>query len=320
VAALQLLRGFDPLPTQITSNTNLSTVNWQLQRLADQKDLHDELHRFSLNELTTLSDNVSRYLSSAEARREFYEAADHLPGIVLAIRVIANERRVDEDVADWVDDLEGINKRLRKSMSSMDQEQLEEQTERLATISGRLPLVNERLQSTAREVKLDGVAAVVRSVADHRALSANQVRDLRAGSNALHRIAAELTERLQEHNQWQALDSSLRELTIDFDGVEQEAPARWERLRDQADALCASTAAPGETEILRARAATLDEAITCRDAAAMHEEYGVYLNVTGALFLTVDAELRRFCGRLRSIGKTLGMLLADVHQSTGVSG
>lgn len=320
-ASLQLYARDDDGPAHEANRTTLgiralfTDTRAQIALLGRYKALHDALQDLEAPFNAIVRDH-KRLLASPEAWDELRDPLEHLHMFVeQALEIMGAERLRDEF---------GASRRRLGDAAAMLTAAMAGEPKKLdgAVLHIRRVLhldtssANNRLLTTARELRLDGVVAQLRSVLDSlgRRATAASVEELGRLIGSLDELHTKLDGLVREHDQWQAIDNDLRHLVDSGPTGLDETLLSWPLVRANLEAILSGVDAAWAPAIAAATKA-VDAALGPGDdprkcVACLRSLF----RRSSQRFVDVDRHLLETCEELRRVGDTLDSVLKVIDE------
>src|SRR5262245_50537166 len=279
----------------------------QIALLGQYKALHDVLQEVEAPFSTVVRDQ-KRLQASREAWDELCDplgslqlllekALDILGGDRLRDEFDMSRRRLTDAAAALTAAIAGESKKLDGAVFHVRR-----------VLGLDLSTANNRLLTTARDLRLDAVVAALRSVLSSLGVGRTtgaSIDELARLVGVLDELNARLDALVREHDQWQAIGNDLRHFVDSGQPGLEETRHSWPPVQESLAAVL--QAGNGEwTRVIDAAAKELDGALgrgddPCKCVAQLR---GLFRR-TNQRFVEVDKTLLRTCEELRQVGDTL---------------
>jgi hypothetical protein len=173
--------------------------------------------------------------------------------------------------------------------------------------------INRALVSTAKVLRLHTLVEVMSSILDmivNSQLESPKINQFQDSVSSLSTLNDSLKILVTTHDNWQRIDSQVRLIetsmanTSDLFELEMSWPILKEEVEEQYQ-----DSQESWVIALKKDAQLLDEAITAQNTSKVKRYFSSYRHRTSERFYKIDRNLRKFCGKLREVGKTLVYLL-----------
>jgi len=313
------------------------TALWEIDRIANYKRLHDELHKVQLN--WPDAGVVTVLLSSKDEDT----VKDTLLGYSAALNNTCAELRetyengfVDGAEHAWIEQLEGYQSDLEKvlngEVAGLDHEptteEIKEATKNAFAVikellTSKLSKLNERLKESINKLHLADLIKAMNEVCEQvTRLSAHtleQIQQYKTGVTELSNLDALLKALIEQHDSWQRADNLLRNLGETLKRGIQKGEARTtvqeaERLTNLKfiKAIIDNSVTPllqGRTTFwstrLLAAAEKFSKELERSEADRAQHAFDNYREQAWNFFFEIDSEMKRRCEELRTIGQKL---------------
>jgi hypothetical protein len=289
----------------------------QVALLGSYKSLHDVLQELEGPFAAIVRDH-KRLMASREAWDELRDPLDSLV-IVLeqALEILGGERLREEF---------DVSRRKLTDAAALfgaaitgETGKLDRAISHVRSVLGRdLSTANNRLVTTARDLRLDAVVTALRSVLASlgarrtAAASVDELTRLIAALDALHTGLGAL---VREHDQWQSIGDELRHFVdAGLPGLDETRYA-WPIVQDCLTAVIANGNSAEWTRVIAGIAKQLDDALLRGDdpGKCITHLRGLFRRANQR-FVDVDKQLLRTCEELRQVGDTLETLLKVIDE------
>jgi hypothetical protein len=294
-----------------------SGTRTQIELLGQYKALHDVLQ-----EVEAPFSAIVRDQKRLQAGREAWdELCDPLECLQLmlekALKILAGERLCDE--------FDMTRRRLTDAAASLTAA-IAGETRKLdgAVFAIRralgldLSTANNRLLTTARDLRLDAVVTALRSVLASLGVGRTagaSVDELARLVGALDELHTRLEALVREHDQWQAIGNDLRHFVDGGQPGLDEVRHSWPPVQESLAAVLASGNGDDWARVIDSAAKDLDGALGRSDdpCKCISHLRGLFRRANQR-FVEVDKLLLRTCEELRQVGDTLDSVLKVIDE------
>ncbi|HYK01998.1 MAG TPA: toll/interleukin-1 receptor domain-containing protein [Thermoanaerobaculia bacterium] len=277
-----------------------------IQRLADFKDIHDQLHYLQLH----CYEEIVREASSLE---DDDQAADDLTLHLQELRLILDEigrvtsRTSFNDLSlVWVDELESAYQRAFSAVAARDEQELKAAAKTIDRVLGlQSAKINVRLNAAARQLNLTEVSIAMGYICEHgeaAELDEATLREVRDVRNAVEQLRENLRLLVRDHDDWQEADTELRRCASD----PSELAESWAVVKLKVGVLAGNA----EWAIgLRREEQRIDSALSANEPRQLQRFFRLYRRQAVDRFFRVDSMLKRQCDELRKVGEPLATIV-----------
>lgn len=292
----------------ISMQAGFEVAGSQIELLTNYKDLHDLLHNLQYLCFSGLVQEVHRFPEDTIAFGILLDHEMTLGGLIDNMIGVARRPGMPAGELDWIQELVDAQNLLRQGIESADKEPLQRAIWLIKRVLDRHPTrINERLNAAARNLQLPMIEQAMRSIrTDLRRLKLppQQVRRFESGVAALGDLNNSLSQLVEDHDRWQAVDLELRRIEAVISYDMSEIKTSWPELRAKVDPLCHYSGAAWAEHIQR-DSRTLDKALATGNQAQILRSFQRYRRRVGNRFYQVDADLKALCHELRYVGQPL---------------
>jgi hypothetical protein len=289
----------------------------QIELLGQYKALHDVLQEVEAPFSAIVRDQ-KRLAASREAWDELCDPIESLQLMLQkAIKILAGERLCDE--------FDMTRRRLTDATSSLtaaiggESKKLDGAVFAIRRVLGLdLSTANNRLLTTARDLRLDAVVAALRSVLAGLGVGRTtgaSVDELARLVGALDELHDRLETLVREHDQWQAIGNDLRHFVDSGQPGLDELRHSWPTVQESLTAVLVSAKGADWTGVIDSAAKDLDGALGRSDdpSKCVSQLRGLFRRANQR-FVEVDKLLLRTCEELRQVGDTLDSVLKVIDE------
>ena len=296
----------------ISFETDFKTVHEQVDLLGDYKDLHDLLHRMQFHCYNGIAQAAPCFPTDEMALDNLTDYSLTLDGILDELKQVARRPTIPKQELIWIEEIGFSKDDLRHALDAGDEKLLRKVIWRLNRVLATQPArINALLNLAARTLRLPALLEALSRVCDHIAsleLDSDKVLAFQSGLNALRKLDCTLSELVDCHDHWQALDVELRriEATLDHDLLELEMS--WLDIKPKAEALY-SLCIDDWAMALQKEGNALDDALGNNNPAKIRRCFRSFQRRATDHFFRVDVDLKTMCSNLRQIGMPLASVL-----------
>ncbi len=297
----------------------------QIDVLGGYKNLHDLLHKLQFQCYDSLVQEARSFPDDERARENLGEYEWRLQSIIEELREAVAQQSFAESEMRWIErDLEPARASLRLALAAPDDAGIKHLQRAIRGINHVLATqpsrINTRLNQTARALRLPELTEAMKAVCGELrrlSLTSDKVRQFEEGVAALCALNQRLIALVNDHDQWQEVDTELRLIepvpaqSLIEPGLSQyltDLEFPWSRLKERMQSLCNGYS---ESWALAFKAQTekLDCAIAAQNAERARQCLRLYRRQAGDRFFKVDLTLKRQCEELREAGQPLASVL-----------
>jgi hypothetical protein len=293
-----------------------------IQRLADFKDVHDQLHKLQIEFQTVV---LSDLAAGNRTSYRLYRSA--LRPVIVEIKEV--QARMTTEEFRWVERLEQADALFAAAVAENDDKKAATALTLIETVLHlHTASVNSGVISSIRALRLEELLETMSAVCrDASAVAGKEFILLLEGVEALRRLARNLAALVHEHGQWQDVDSDLRliDRVLSFPLItalaESQAPSASvaHEIARSSDMTTIGVMWPMTTEavanlarddenwlnMLEEQRRPVDEAVSTKNMQGLRDHYPLYRRVTVERFFKVDRTLKTQCDELRHVGAQL---------------
>jgi hypothetical protein len=294
-----------------------SGTRTQIELLGQYKALHDVLQEVEAPFSAIVRDQ-KRLAASREAWDELCDPIESLQLMLQnAIKILAGARLCDE--------FDMTRRRLTDAAASLtaaiggESKKLDGAVFAIRRVLGLdLSTANNRLLTTARDLRLDAVVAALRSVLAGLGVGRTtgaSVDELARLVGALDELHDRLEALVREHDQWQAIGNDLRHFVDSGQPGLDELRHSWPTVQESLTAVLASANGADWTGVIGSAAKDLDGALgRSDDPCKWISQLRALFRRANQRFVEVDKLLLRTCEELRQVGDTLDSVLKVIDE------
>jgi hypothetical protein len=291
-----------------------SGTRTQIALLGQYKALHDVLQEVEAPFSAIVRDR-ERLLKRREAWDELCDPLECLQLMLeKALKILGGERLCDE--------FDMMRRRLTDAAASLtaaiagDSTKLDGAVLPIRrTLDRDLSTANDRLLTTARNLRLDAVVAALRSVLASLGVGRTagaSVDELARLVGALDELHTRLEALVREHDQWQGIGNDLRHFVDGGQPGLDEVRHSWPLVQDSLAAVLAGGNGADWARAIDSAARKLDGALGRSDDPCKHLRD--LFRRANQRFVEVDKLLLRTCEELRQVGDTLDSVLKVIDE------
>jgi hypothetical protein len=309
-------------------NPQLKTAHSQIQRVADYKDMHDELHLMQKECLQPLWNAIGRFPDDEQARENVLRAQVDLERNLESIQQMLQRPTFNQTSQTWVvklaqslyfltlaietnDAAEPVAERERRIKA------LQDAVEHLDAVLASQPTrLNRGLNEAADALRLSELLLALVSIRT-RMVAPNQeeeeiekVRMFEAAIDNLTDLYRKLKVLVNDHHKWQDVDTELRRIKNNFKLLELELS--WGFLLEMTEPLYLGRS-ESWAEKFREISNNLGAAIEAGDFEKAKEPFQRYYSRASDRFIRVDKAIQRLCNDLREVGQSLSLVLEIIQ-------
>ncbi|HSN77097.1 MAG TPA: CHAT domain-containing protein [Anaerolineae bacterium] len=297
----------------VALQTDFEAASSQIKLLTNYKDLHDLLHNLQYLCFSGLVQEARRFPEDPLALDILLDHELTLGGLIDSLMEVALRPAMPAGELDWIQELVEAHAQLQLAIGARDAEPLHRAIWLTKRVLDRHPTrINERLNAAARALRLVAIEQSMLSIRkDLRRLklAPQQVRRFESGVTALGDLGEHLTQLVEDHDRWQAIDLELRRVEAVMAHDPGEIRASWPELRAKVDPLCQQSGAAW-AEWIRRDSRDLDKALVSKNPTQIRQCFQRYRRRVGNRFYQVDTDLKSLCHELRFVGQPLAATFA----------
>jgi AcrR family transcriptional regulator len=300
----------DIYDSAITFRTNFQAACTQIEALRAYKALHDLLHDLQLLCYEHIEQELQRFPDDDLAADNLERYALNLEDIVNSLQEIAERTPSIKPRPTWIDKLHQAHTSICQALATTDAEMLKRATREIKRVLSLHPAqINTRLNSTVQAMRLEELLEVmthIHTVCLRLDVDSTLLSRFTTGLTALGDLHQRLMALVDDHDQWQDVDTLLRLIddSMDYD----ELSALWPDVKEQANRLYA-TSAEQWAQALRANEAQLERAVAIRDNFILFQSFCSYRSRAVRQFYRVDKRLKELCDRLDRLDGPLALVM-----------
>jgi hypothetical protein len=298
----------------------LAETRRQVGRLTDFKKVHDRLHHIQIQCYNLLVEQIRGFPKERVGWELLQDIEQNLENIVNDVDEVAKDDAIGEAdrqrIAQLVRTLTRAHAVLKDAVARRDEQQLKRARFFLdRALSTEPPNISHAMAQIAQQETLGllgGAAGTVADLCSRYPTDPGLLRQVREGIGALQRLAAQLRERVQNHDQWQRFDVVLQRTEDELEHNHLENFAwSWADLKDMALLLAAGVAEPWAAA-LATQAGRVDAALAAVGPGASPADptteaavqaFQGYRGRARQRFYQVDVDLLKLCTKIaRALG------------------
>lgn len=296
----------------VAFGADFEAASYHANELFECKHLHDRLHDLEFLCYTPIS-IIARHFPDddgvveAIANHQFYlvRIADELQELVERPGYAMAE-------ASWVGIVFRAQDSLNSATTNLDARLLTESLRHLRRVLTTQPTrINAHLIAAAKSLRLSALIQAMTTLNDSLAqleLEADKMSQFEAGVEALVSLEQSLTAQVEDHNQWQHLDLSLRRIEAVLSLDTEELTFSWPELKAQSRTLLYGHSEPWATRF-QGSIERLDDAIDAGNPNEIRQQFREFWRQASERFYRVDRALKRQCQDLSRVGEPLAAVL-----------
>ena len=318
--ALTELRTVEAVEKTINSfRDDFRVASAKIELVRHFKRLHDELHTIH-NYYRQFTDNIRWFPDDASVVRLFHSVHADLETSVLELKRIQRETPPGGTPATWIRSVEDATARLASGIAGGALPAVTAAVDTLRRVLSQEPgRLDSRMNSAAREIKVENLVTVLRRVRDAIAASSPNSRmgeRFGEGLVSLEALERQWSGLIELHKGWEEVEAAQRLIDEslgdagDGDGTGDdlgELRLHFDFISEAIAALVLSEEGDW-VDRLRAVHQELSVALQQRDDAAARTRYMLFRSLTARRFKNLDTQLKETCGDLSQLGKQLESL------------
>jgi hypothetical protein len=289
----------------------------QLDRMADYKDIHDQLHALSLWYAVLLTELDRAGGPTTKALRLLEnELATH----IASLDEISGRAPTVTRTLGWVGDLKAARTTLNQIADDPTARISDYPLRKIDPILATVPAqINSLLDTAARGLPLDDLSQALATW--QRALATGSVEQQAPATNgreALARVGDVLGKMIDEHSRCQDLQ---RELNLVHDALGKDAAEFagqvWPDLRTRLEARWTDARLQSITQAIVDERARFDQLVSGGDFAGLSDQWDACASTMIEYFYGLDLEVQTLCHRMQGLRGALNMLGEALDQRVG---
>jgi len=271
-----------------------------IDRLADFKDVHDQLHQLQVQCYDMIVREANRLESDDEAVENLTIHTASLQSVTEKIRSISKRASFTGIKCDWIDNLTTAHQRLLAAIEEREMSGVMQAARMIDRILAVQPaLFNTRLVEAANALHLDDLLGTIKEVMTKLG---NAAEVLQATKAMIETLCGDLKNLLADHDRWQETDTDLRRVEKN----PEELMDAWPHLKSRISELVGS----GDwAQPLQKEEQSIDSAIATSNQKEMCSHLRLLRRHAVIRFYKVDSELKERCDTLRTARKPLEFMV-----------
>jgi hypothetical protein len=283
----------------------ISRASEQIRRLADLKDVHEQLHHLQLQFYPVTGSRMGTPQDPLPIAKLY---AIGLESALGELDQIAARSSLHDGELAWVEDLRYSHLQLVKAIEANKKERAQDLIDYIEhLLAENSTQINSSLRMVLSILRLPDLVEVVDRVCDHTGrllVHANDRKSFVEGLTTLRHLARNVSALIADHDRWQRTDTSLRLVDRTLHAKITNLLITWPRIIEDITVLDRAQ----HSESLRDLRNDLEEAIQHGNHQAAWEPYQLFRRYTVDRFYKVDRSLKRQCDELRIVGVPLAVL------------
>ena len=298
--------------TAIAFRADFQAVCEQVEVLGNYKDLHDLLHTLEFQCYRGIVQEAKRFPDDESALDILMEHELTLQHLVDEIRDVAKQETLASSEIPWLKDLAQAQEELHAAINQSDTQRLKTAirlVNRVLTIQPSR--INTSLNNAASALRLPALVHAMIYIQDqlaHIELDQEKTSQFRNGIDSLVNLSHNLTFLVENHNDWQNVDSEIRRIEADLERDTSELEMSWSDLKAMTEPLYSSSIDTWAVSIKK-DSENLDSAIADKNPVKIKRYFRFYRRQAGERFYRVDVKLKRLCEDVRIVGEPLASVL-----------
>jgi hypothetical protein len=300
----------DLMPALQACRTSFENACEQIARLADFKDVHDQLHQLQLQCYEPMLREAALLGNDDQALSQVELYAIELKRIIDEVRRITSGPCFRDVPCDWIEELQQAHERVTAALAKCDTPAVLRAAKTIDRILALQPAsINTRLNEAARQLNFKEVLESIDSVLTNAHLldiNNAEIGELTTTRNAIDQLRENLKTLVRDHDYWQVTDTELRTVEKTLLTDTDQLIDQWPVLRSRISILCDGRewGVPFEKEEL-----DIDAAIESQDAAQMRKHFRLLRRHAVTRFYQVDCMLKKHCDELKRVGEPLSYMV-----------
>ena len=286
------------------------TISDRIERLADYKYVHDQLHQLQFHVFEAIQRDLPRMGTddTADDALDFY--AQTFQRILSQLRQLGMKNTFARTPLSWIDALDRSYKQLSDGLKAPDPAVVKRAAGGMDRVLAIYPAqIDTQLSSAANELELAELIAAVSTASDRARASGmdpTRLQTLEDALTAMIDLDENLDALVRDHHRWQTADVELRRVDSGLATDSGELIDTWPDLKKLAEA----TKSEEEwAKTLREEAQRVDAAIAENDERLMARHFRRYRRQASNRFFEIDSTLKLQCDELREAGEPLAAIV-----------
>lgn len=307
-----MLRSSDVRSAVIVFEADLKLAYEQVEHLGHYKDLHALLHRLQFHCYNGIAQAAPRFPGDAVTLDVLTDYAMTLEGIGDELQQVATRLSLPTQELAWMNEVNLAKADLNSAIHILDEKSLKKVIWRLNRLLATQPsrintLLNHAVHTLHLPVLLKGLTRV-RDYLMSLDLDAARVNEFCRGIEVLSEMDQTLSQLVNGHDGWQALDVELRRIEASIERDLLELQMSWADVKPKAEPLYISY--PDEwAGALKKESDELDQALSGDNPTRVRRCFHSYRRRAAERFYRVDVELKTLCDSLPRIAAPLASVL-----------
>ncbi|MFN8798649.1 MAG: CHAT domain-containing protein [Pseudanabaena sp.] len=325
--------------TVLNFRADLQSASKELNTLGDYKKLHDALHRVEFDCYNLIQVEVFKWQSKNKFEENSSDSSDFEDSLFNLMRydsklqkivkqsqeIVAKANLAASEVV-WVVTLSNIREEFHMVLETAETislntltRQLKEVAKKIDHILGQYPnRIDMCLNRSAQDLNLSALLETLKTLQQQLEIAGGDMAKLsqfQVGVVALEALQKDLKIRIEEHTEWQKVDSQLRRMAgdayrlKDYTALQDE----WEYLKPDMEPLY-TTCDDDTHSLFEKKRDLLDKAIAEGNPSRIKRCFIDYRSFAADRFFQIDDDLKNLCENLRPIAVSLNLLLELIDE------
>jgi hypothetical protein len=282
----------------------------QINVLRTYKALHDLLHNLQLLCYEIIERELPRFPDDDRVTANLKQYALKLEGIITDMQEVIEKAPFIKPKTAWINKLILAQADIYQAIQDADIQRLKQATGQIKRVLSLHPAqINTQLNSTVRAMRLPTLVETITYIRDVIAAVAPDGEHMHRCEGVVAALTAlnhDLTTLIDDHDQWQVVDSLLR--LIEDCSDHEELVSLWFDLKEQATRLYEAISEQW-AQALKANAEELERAVNARDAFNIMQHFWSYRSRALNRFYRVDTMLKNLCDKLDRVDGPLAFVV-----------
>jgi len=298
---------------------DFQTVYDHIDVVKDYKELHDLLQVLEQASYFPILQAAPAYPQGDRILEFLQGYADAMQTTMGKLQEVANHGNVAPNRLQWIKYIERAHTRLSDAIEQPKEGSLVDVIGFLERVLAYLSVINDYLNQAAQDLALQRLVIAVQTIDSQlRVLEAREfekVTRFSTGVKTLAELAQQFAVRVNEHNQWQAIDLELQITERDVDKKDmRKLTLFWPDLQEMVAPMCNQASPWAET--LARYAHELDTVLSMPESKPEEIQrcFRRYRRHALNQFRQVDDTLRKVCGELSKVRDPLNDILVVLEE------
>jgi len=287
------------------ARSDFEQARTQIYVLSDQKEMHDELHHLQ----TTFVGQLVLQAQDFPSEQARDALSDHTMTLDVAIEKLKNtaaHTNLTTTDSVWIQKLETVRDQVMLAVETGDRTSLDKAIREISRIMATQPsVINDRLKSAAKALKLEDLVASLSAVRDRMLPRLDSVagQKFQDGVAMIEALSTRLADLTNQHDAWQQIDRDIRQIEANLKYGIAPIVDSWPGIKEQVDPL-----SEGNPKLV-ATIEGLDRALAATGEKDIERAFKLFNAQAGRTFYLVDAALKTLCKELRKIDELTSVVM-----------